>query len=373
MRLALRSRCLAARQSNAAVRLTRPAIVLMRWSPIWLLMIAGLLERSPRLRAEEPFRMAPALAGQLGRVDCQVVGGRIKLTAQHIGGQMSSTFRGSGRVQESFTLDLTTVWPRLDYQASASTFEIRVAASAGEQVAIQREPSQGTETAQVGFIQRPEGSVEFTWRKAQESIALEGRTLWHVWLAEPELCTNELLPLLKLLRPSWDLDKQAISVERALLAAAEQDWTARWPRWTELVAQLDDDQFTRRRAADRALRSAGMSVVPFLQNLEIARLEPEQRSRVRRIVANLQRFNDEDTPDRAALWLAGDPSIWLTLMARDDVSLRRIAAGELAEILGRSIEFDPAGELDLRAGQLAKLKAEVLQPVAAKPTADLGS
>lgn len=343
-----------------------------RWAVLLLSAVAALALRLPA-RAEEPFRMASPLAGQLSRLNSRIVGGRIRVTSQNIGGQMSSTISGGGRVKESFDLDLTTAWPRLEYQASAKTFEIRLSVSAGEQVTIQRETSQETAPTRVSFKQVPEGGVELVWRSGEQSTTLAGSTLWHVWLADPKLCNSEVLPLLKLLRPSFELDKQAEALESALLVAAEQNWASRWPRWTELVAQLNDDQFARRRSADQALRSAGLAVVPFLQNIDEAQLEPEQRSRVRRIVASLRRFNEEDTPDRAALWLVGDPGIWLTLMGRDEVALRRVAANELAEILGHSIEFDPEGDASLRAGQLARLKLEITQPVPVRPAADAGN
>ncbi|MBL9123260.1 MAG: hypothetical protein JNG90_06475 [Planctomycetaceae bacterium] len=312
--------------------------------------------------------MAPALAGQLGRVDCRLVGGRIKVGAKNIGGQMQSTFRGSGRVQESFALDLTTVWPKLVYQALGSEFEIRLAVSAGEQVSIHRAPQPMVAGTRAAFRQQADGGVEFTWSDGTQSVSLAGHTLWHLWLADPDLCARELLPLLRLLHPSWAFDKQGAAVERALLAAAEQNWTDRWPRWNELVDQLGDDEYSRRRAADQALRNAGLAVVPFLQNLDREDLEPEQRSRVRRIVASLKRFNEEDTAARAALWLAGDPTIWLVLLGREQPELRRAAARELPEILGRPIDFDPDADAATRAGQLARLRAE-LTP-AAEPAAD---
>jgi hypothetical protein len=319
------------------------------------------------LIAQEPFRMTPALAGQLSHVECRLLGGRIWLTSKHIGGQISSTFRGNGQVQESLAVDLSSAWPRLEYQALSQEFAIHASVSAGEQVSIRREPATGTPGPRVIFKQVPDGGVELEWQDGDERAVCRGPTLWHILLTKPQFCRRELAPLLKLVHPDWDLATEADAVEQAVLNAARQTRNDRSARWNELLDELASDAFSRRRAADRALRAAGLAVVPFLRGLDDARLEPEQRMRVRRIVASLTRFDDEDTPDRVALWLVGDPAIWLALAARDDEHLRRTAAAELEEILGRPINFDPTADADKRGEQLARLTNEIasLQPAAA--------
>lgn len=310
--------------------------------------------------AEEPFRMAPALAGQLSRVECRIVGGRIKVTSQKIGGQVSTAFRrGNGQVQESLAIDFGSAWPKIDYQASTAELEIRIAVALGEQIAIRREPASGMSGARIALNQQPEGSVELSWQQGDAAVRIAGPTIWHVWLAEPQRCTEELAPLLRLIRPDWDFAAHGAAVERALFDAAGQSWTEHWPRWAELVQQLGDDRFSRRRIADRQLRRAGLAAVPYLQNLDDAQLDTEQRSRIRRIIDHLQRFEDEDTPQRAAIWLVGDSRVWLALLTRDEESVRQTAAEKLAEVLGRSIDFDPAGDAATRAGQLARLRAEI--------------
>lgn len=325
-----------------------------------LLMVSGFVA-GRGASADEPFRMTPALAAQLSGLECRVVGGRIRLTSRQAGGQMSSSTRGGGRVQERLVLDLSSSFPRLDYQAISPDLRLKIAFSAGEDITIFRGPGDSNAPPTIEFRQQPDGPVTLAWRLGDESGSRREPTFWHLWMAEPALCLEELTPLLQLVRPHWNLEDHGGAIEAALLNAARQSWSDNWPRWTELVAQLADDRFSRRQAADRELRAAGLPVVPFLQGLETARLEPEQRTRIRRILAGLTRFDDEDSPDRVAIWLVGDPRIWLTLLTRDDPAMRRTAATELSELLERPIEFDPDGEPEKRREQLSQLRNELRQ------------
>lgn len=313
-------------------------------------------------RAEEPFRMAPALAGQMAHVECRVMGGRIRLTSHSLGGQISSMFRGNGDRVETLSIDLSSSWPRLEYYAQTSEFALQATIASGEAVSIGRTPSHDDGGARVYFKQEPEGDIEFSWQEGDEKLAWKGPTLWHLCLAHPHVCRSELAPLLKLVRPQGDLTEEAAAVEQALLSAALRQRTDHSARWRQLVGELAHDDFARRRSADRALRTAGLAVAPFLRGLDDQALDAEQRLRVRRILYHLTRFDEADTPSRAALWLVGDQDVWLSLLARDDASVRRTAAAELERLLGRTINFDPAADAATRSRQWERLRIDIASP-----------
>ena len=47
----------------------------------------------------------------------------------------------------------------------------------------------------------------------------------------------------------------------------------------------------------------------------------------------------EDTPDRIATWLSGDPQVWLSMLSRPELFKRRVAAEQLALLVGAPIAF----------------------------------
>ena len=130
-----------------------------------------------------------------------------------------------------------------------------------------------------------------------------GDSLWQLWLAEPELCRAELMPLLAVLRPDWQLAQQA-SVTKQLLGtlAPAQDREHR-QRWQSLVNKLAHDRAALREQAYRELFAARPAVLVYLRTLDPDTLDAEQRYHVRHLLSAIQ--GDEDTPLSAALDLFG--------------------------------------------------------------------
>jgi hypothetical protein len=102
-----------------------------------------------------------------------------------------------------------------------------------------------------------------------------------------------------------------------------------------------------------------------LQNLDRAQLDAEQSSRVRTLVESLS-VGYEDSTDRIAIWLAGDEQVWLSLLAREDVTRRRVAAGQLSLLLEEPIEFDPDALDAQRKLQIERLRVRLQKWAAAE-------
>ena len=142
-------------------------------------------------------------------------------------------------------------------------------------------------------------------------------------------------------------------------------------QWAGLVEQLADDRFARaegRRPPTprRRQRRAGLS--------RATRLQPTRSGATvshppHRQVLGQQR--SDDAPEQAARLLADDPSVWLALLARDDVAIRRAAAQWLALLLGGPVGVDPAAEPASQKNARDALRARIEKKAAggAKPQA----
>jgi hypothetical protein len=155
------------------------------------------------------------------------------------------------------------------------------------------------------------------------------------------------------------LAETAAAIETELFQAASVGRLPDRQRWAALVAQLADERFPRREAADRELRSAGRVVLSYLRGLELSRLDAEQQYRVRRIILSLSRQTGDDTAEGFAPQLSEDPDIWLAFLSRQEESTRRLAARQLAAILGEPIRFDPAADTATRKAQIEQLRARI--------------
>lgn len=187
-----------------------------------------------------------------------------------------------------------------------------------------------------------------------------GEGLWQLLITEPEACREHLIPMLEALRPEWRLADKLAQIEDELLQSASRGQLPDRRRWEELVRQLGDDRFALREAADRELRAAGPAVMPYLERLDFGRLEAEQQSRVRRIISDLTQDIDDDTVPQIAVALATEPAVWLGLLSRPEERTRRIAATQLALLLGGPVDFDPAAPLATRQKQIDRLRAHIV-------------
>ncbi|MGD0901194.1 MAG: hypothetical protein ABR915_25475, partial [Thermoguttaceae bacterium] len=71
----------------------------------------------------------------------------------------------------------------------------------------------------------------------------------------------------------------------------------------------------------------------------------------------------DDSPEQAAALLVDDPSIWLTLLARPDVSIRRTAARRLAILLDEPVKVDPTADPASQKGAMDALRTKVERKV----------
>jgi len=301
--------------------------------------------------------VSAAIAGRMHWIHFHMVSGRIVGTSSLSVPKMfvQSSGRRAGP-QEVLTLEINSGVCGMQYDANSPAEQIHVALVSGNQLSVRR--ARPGQKYLLEFDQRPDQPLKLSLEDGGEKRTWQADGFWQLFIAEPALVREHLVPILELLHPSWQLAATGDDVESALvrLAAAPvrpQTDRQQWARW---VAELASGKFAERENAERELNRSGQIVVPYLQSLDRRQLDAEQLRRIRSIVDGLS-VDYEDKVERVATWLAGDDRIWLTLLDRDEPSTRRAAAVQLDRLLGEPIDFDPDAPQDTRKEQLARVRA----------------
>ena len=297
---------------------------------------------------------ASSVATQGNWVTWYVTSGRIRVLTQNLGGGASSRSSNGART-ESFSVSSNNGVCQLQYDQSnpAETIHVDIQDN-GDRAVVTVQPK-AAEGPQLKFAQE-RGACSLTAKIGKQAWDLRGETIWHLFLAEPELCQKQLGPLLAIMRPNWKLAETANSLEEALLKAAADSHVGDTKRWDAWIDELASPSFAQRHAADRQLREAGRVIVPYLQNLDRSRLEAEQRARIQAILLRYLGGDSEDSEQRLASQFLGDQRIWFSLLQRDDAAKRQRAAEQLARLLNEKLDFNPAADADTRKAQIEKLR-----------------
>lgn len=314
---------------------------------------------TPPLAAQQPVEMPrlldPSRGG--GPVQFRIVSGRVTMSVARLGGYSTSTTSG-GRT-ERLTVGTNGAEPVLSYKSLSPSERLTIEATGSHRLVIQRSPEGTSAIVPIEYAQTANEPVTLAVGPAEQQQTYRAASLWHLLLAEPDVCRQHLAPLLKVLHKDWDLLKAVEEMEAALLAPASAQELPDRRRWAALVEQLGDSRFSQREAADRQLREAGRAVVTFLRQLDAERLDAEQQYRIRRILAALSATEDLQSPQQVVAWLCADPAVWLIFLARQDEPTRRLAASRLETLLGRPLGFDPGADAATRQRQIERLRKEL--------------
>jgi hypothetical protein len=289
-----------------------------------------------------------------------IVSGRILVTGASIN-NISQTATIGNR-SERISLGMKEGQPTVDYQATSAQDQFSVLVKGGGAVTIRRIPRDQSEVEPIEYSQQSvDEPVVLSVGTADHRQVYRAPSIWHLLLSETDVAHRCLAPLLETVRPDWRLEERTLEIEQELLRMAAAGRVPDRQQWATLVTQLADDRFAKRQAADRALREAGIAVLPYLRQLDLARLEPEQQFRIRRIMGSLVHEFEEDTSEQTAAWLQGDPQVWLVLLSRSSLPTRQTAVRQLSKLLAQPIAFDPAASEDVRKEQFEKLRASLSQ------------
>lgn len=287
-----------------------------------------------------------------------------------VAGLRGVNFNHSGQLtaerRERLTIRISANEPILAYELTTPACRFQLDVSAGNRVQIRRLPGENRPGPAVEFRQSPNEPLSLKVTSEDGNRVYQAASVWHMFLAEPAASREHLDPLLKILFREWDFVKTAEEIEAALVRLAQSGAPPDQKRWAQWVRELGDASFAKREAADRNLRESGRVVASYLQRLDPATLDAEQRFRVQRILRALAEVGSEESPPQLAMWLSGDAAVWLALLARDDESTRRAALQRLQALVGHPLDFDPAADAQKRGRQLESIQAALGDKPAAK-------
>jgi hypothetical protein len=288
----------------------------------------------------------------------EIVGGRIVARSDRCSQtRHSAESSASGESRQTLNLESQASTLIVRYEEVDATARLLLEVNERGQLSIARTAAEGSAQPAVSYVQPPCGKIKLSVG-GQGPRTIVADDLWQLLVAERDLCTEHLLPLLAALRPSWRIGEQLDRLETALIDQAGTDVLAQRRQWQTWVDDLAADDFSRRQSADQALRQLGQPVLAFLRGLDQSTLDGEQRRRIRTIMNDLP-DGSPDCPLRSAQWLAGDKRVWLALMARGELDQRVVAADHLSKLCRRPLPFDPQGTIEVRQAQLAELVAKL--------------
>ena len=289
----------------------------------------------------------------------RIVEGRVTFACRNFATFQNQRSYGIGR-KESVNLGNENGHSTLRYERTTPNeqFTVNVAGSS-DKATISRTPRGRSAFAAVEFQQRPTEKATLTLGAGDHRRVFQAADLWQLAIVRPKECREHLFPVLDLLRPDLKTAAMVTRVEACLLARAREDATVDRARWAALVEQLGDDQFTKREAADRALRAGAASALNYLRQLDFKRLDAEQQFRVSRIIRKLAGNSEDDSADAVAASLLHDPAVWLALLERPEKATRQTAARRLAALLGEPIDVDPAAEPDTQKAKRERLRMRI--------------
>ncbi len=320
--------------------------------------VAFLMAHEAALTVSGQDRRAGSLPAQAPQVRFEVVLGRI--TCIHLNNGQCRVQQGTepdAVRRESLVINCEGQQPIVRYErATAGGENLAIAFTNGNQLRI--EQTWTGSSRRLEFVQPARGDVSLTVEGGSGKEVVTAPSFWHLLLAERPLCEQELTPILKLLRPNWDFFELSMQLEHSLFHTALHGESVPRAKLAELVSELGRPEFPRRHAADQELRACGPTVLPYLASLSSDQLSGEQRHRIRMIRDSLAAAAT-DTPDRVALWLVDDERIWLTMLEHPDAEKRHLAVLRLAEIRPEANFFDPYGDDQFRAEQVAQLRSMI--------------
>lgn len=327
-----------------------------RWIAVVALAVS-LIGRSSAGHDQQPER---SLVVRKSWVRFDLILGR--LTATQIRGGQKTCSQKSGPDDSRHELLSVTgggPTPSIRYERVDKEQWLTVEILKRNEVFIRRQPQPGSQTTRLEFVQPRQGPVKVVVGDPdQPLVEVSAASLWHLLLAEPELCTAELLPTLELLRPHWNLIAQATRIESELFLAANRSSGQSLTEVRDLVTALGSPEFAQRQLADRQLRAMGVVVLTQFKQLDRSTLSREQRQRIDRIESDLIVLR-ADTPERIVAWLLNDQSVWLSMLSRGDATKRQVAAARLSAAYPAAHQFDPLAEEAQRRKQIDALRLRI--------------
>jgi len=321
------------------------------------LLLCLLFQHATPVRAESA--RDTSLLARSGWARFQLVLGRIEVANIHSSQTRTATSGGEGDGQfEKLTISGDTDIPSVRYERVTPSDMVALAVIDGNRVQIERTATRSRQVVPVSFRQQPGADVILRIGADSDSHTYRAPTLWHLIIGSPEVCESHLLPLLKMMQPSWQLkDVLARATDELIRQAGASDFDLRHAARSS-IAKLKSTNFAEREQAQQQLRRLGVGILPYLNQVSDFELTREQQRRLELVRVDL-RGNEADSPERLALWLVEDERIWLAMLAHDELPIRTFAASHLAKRFAKPIDYDPEGTRLERTQQIARIRTRI--------------
>lgn len=326
-----------------------------RWIACLLLCLP--FQHASPVRAESDRNVS--LLAQTGWARFQIVLGRIEVA--NIPSSQTRTVTSGGKGDDRFeklTISGDTDIPSVRYERVTASEMVAITVIDGDRVEINLTPTRSQQVAPVDFLQRPGADVILRVGIEPDIQTYRAPTLWHLLISSPEVCEIHLLPLMKVMQPSWRFDDMlTLATDELVREASSSDFSMRHAA-RRLIVNLDSVDFAAREQAQQQLRQLGVGILPYLNQVSDSKLTREQLRRVEVVRAEL-RGHGADSPERLALWLVEDEWIWLAMLAHEELPIRSLAASHLAKRFAKPIDFNPAASPLERTEQIARIRTRI--------------
>ena len=173
--------------------------------------------------------------------------------------------------------------------------------------------------------------------------------------SHPTELTQNVRPMLEAFGPQPHLFAVSDELGAAVFPEAYRSDVAAQQRIAELVKQLGDESFAKRKQAGEELEKLGTQAVTELALLDRAKLDPEQAARVDAILTKTRPgFTIE------ADKLRSDVGFLLDCVMSPTPQLRKAALERLQKVTGRTIALDDAAGEEQRVREVYKLRGELI-------------
>ncbi|MDA1050003.1 MAG: hypothetical protein O3C40_05925 [Planctomycetota bacterium] len=321
------------------------------------LLLCLLFQHAASVRAEVP--PATSLLARSRWVQFQIVLGRIEVANIQSSQTRTATSGGEGvDLFEKLTISGDTDTPSVRYERVTPSDLLIFKVINGNRVEIDRAATRSRQVVPVRFLQPPGGDIELRVGAESDSQTYRAPTLWHLMVGSPEVCETHLLPLLKVMQPGWRFEEVLSRAMDELIREADASDFALRHTARRSIAKLNSPTFATRQLAQQQLIQLGVGILPYLNQISTSELTREQQRRLEHVRVDL-RGEEADSPERLAMWLVEDERIWVSMLAHDELPIRKMAAGHLAKRFPNPIGFDPEGTPLERTQQVARIRTRI--------------
>jgi hypothetical protein len=187
------------------------------------------------------------------------------------------------------------------------------------------------------LVQPADGWTTITVTKDKEAKVVTAPTLWHLYLAEPELCREHITPLLEDLNVFMPYAKLGDGILPAVIKQGASPDQLAFMDKVSLLNDLGSDNYDLRKHAYAKLFDMGPTALAFIRDTKYE-LDKEQGLRLLKLREEIGAAS-LDYDERLTAWLVEDPWVWGHIYLTDE-SARSLATLRIKDLTGEDVLKD---------------------------------